>query len=163
MRLARFGGAAGTSAPAALAPVAVRAAAAADVVRKRRRSSVMVGLRFGVRQPPASLRRTAGRRKEAIFVATARRLPWNGTVACGKERTVYLEQRRTAAVVFLVLAAAAPSAEPPVDFQWGVRIPLRDGVTLNATVYRPRDQKDRLPAIFTLTPYVGDTYHARAA
>jgi putative CocE/NonD family hydrolase len=46
--------------------------------------------------------------------------------------------------------------------QWGVKISLRDGVLLNATIYRPHGQKDPLPAVFTLTPYIGDTYLERA-
>jgi uncharacterized protein len=54
--------------------------------------------------------------------------------------------------------------EPPkaVDFTWGVKIPMRDRVKLNATVYRPKDQKEALPIIFELTPYISDTYHNRA-
>lgn len=54
-----------------------------------------------------------------------------------------------------------PEAPEDVDFQWGVKIPVRDGVRLNATVYRPR-QDEPTPAIFTLTPYVADSYHERA-
>jgi len=46
--------------------------------------------------------------------------------------------------------------------QWGVKIPLRDGVHLNATLYRPHEQKDPLPVIFTFTPYIGDSYLDRA-
>ncbi len=46
-----------------------------------------------------------------------------------------------------------------VDIRWGVKIPLRDGVHLNATVYQPRGVTEPLPVIFTLTPYIGDTYH----
>jgi uncharacterized protein len=49
----------------------------------------------------------------------------------------------------------------PIDFQWGVKIPLRDGVKLNATVYRPQHQKDPVPCIFTLTPYISQSYHDR--
>ncbi|HET6545149.1 MAG TPA: CocE/NonD family hydrolase [Rhodanobacteraceae bacterium] len=49
----------------------------------------------------------------------------------------------------------------PVQFQWGVDIPLRDGVKLDATLYRPLDQKAPLPCIFTLTPYVSSNYHDR--
>ena len=41
---------------------------------------------------------------------------------------------------------AAPSA---VDITWSVRIPLRDGVGLNATVYRPKEQRAPAPCIFT--------------
>ena len=49
----------------------------------------------------------------------------------------------------------------PVDFQWGVKIPLRDGVKLNATLYKPQGQKDALPCVFTLTPYISQSYHDR--
>ena len=58
---------------------------------------------------------------------------------------------------------AADKVQPgdPVQFQWGVKIPLRDGVKLNATVYRPLDQKDPLPCVFTLTPYIAQSYHDR--
>jgi len=60
-------------------------------------------------------------------------------------------------------------AEPPppgpdvasVNFQWAVRIPLRDGVKLNATVYTPAKQKTPAPCIFTLTPYIAQSYHDR--
>jgi len=48
-----------------------------------------------------------------------------------------------------------------VRMQWGVRIPLGDGVRLNATLYLPLDHRKPTPAIFTLTPYVGQTYHDR--
>jgi len=49
-----------------------------------------------------------------------------------------------------------------VDWQWGVQVPLRDGVRLNATLYRPPGLKESRPCLFTLTPYVGDNNHARA-
>ena len=67
----------------------------------------------------------------------------------------------------LALAAASPTApaaakETDVDLLWGVRIPMRDGVELAATVYRPAGQNGPLPVVFTLTPYIGDTYHPRA-
>lgn len=69
----------------------------------------------------------------------------------------------------LCLCAAEPGAtadsEAPgrdrVDWQWGVKIPLPDGVHLNATLYRPRGQTAPVPCIFTLTPYVSDSYHDR--
>ena len=67
--------------------------------------------------------------------------------------------------VALVLPAAAFAADAPagdpVEFQWGAKIPLRDGVKLNATVYRPREQKQPLPCVFTLTPYISQSYHER--
>ena len=48
-----------------------------------------------------------------------------------------------------------------VELEWGVKIPMRDGVRLNATVYRPAGAGP-LPVIFTLTPYIADSYHDRA-
>ena len=62
------------------------------------------------------------------------------------------------------LASAADTAKPPgdpVQFQWGVKIPMRDGVRLNATLYRPLDQKEPVPCVFTLTPYISQSYHDR--
>jgi uncharacterized protein len=41
------------------------------------------------------------------------------------------------------------------------QIPMRDGIRLNATVYKPSVQHEKLPVIFTLTPYIGDSYHDR--
>ncbi|MBU1189729.1 MAG: CocE/NonD family hydrolase [Gammaproteobacteria bacterium] len=50
-----------------------------------------------------------------------------------------------------------------VNFQWAVKIPMRDGVRLNATLYRPLDWQDKkLPAIVTITPYISDRYHPDA-
>ena len=49
-----------------------------------------------------------------------------------------------------------------VDLIWDVKIPMRDGVKLNATIYKPKDMKEPLPVVFTLTPYISDTYHPRA-
>jgi putative CocE/NonD family hydrolase len=77
------------------------------------------------------------------------------------------QARRSAVLlVFLLLSLAAASlaadASQDVDFQWGVRIPMRDGVELAASVYRPAGQKEPLPVIFTLTPYIGDSYQDRA-
>src|SRR5437667_6736974 len=53
-----------------------------------------------------------------------------------------------------VMASAQqkPAAEEPsIDMQWAVKIPARDGVKLNATVFTPHDQKGPLPVIFTFT------------
>lgn len=55
-----------------------------------------------------------------------------------------------------------PESIKTVDLMWAVKIPMRDGVRLNATFYRPHEQKDPLPVIFELTPYISDSYHARA-
>lgn len=76
-------------------------------------------------------------------------------------------------LVFTVLLGALTTAavradQPPsppdaeqVKFQWDVKIPLRDGVKLSANVYTPRQQKEPAPCIFTLTPYIAQSYHDR--
>src|SRR5262245_36781996 len=69
---------------------------------------------------------------------------------------------RAGVLVLLSSASAAFAAEPEIDMQWGVKIPLRDGVRLNATVFKPHASSQRLPVVFTLTPYISDTYYARA-
>ncbi|HEV2045193.1 MAG TPA: CocE/NonD family hydrolase [Chthoniobacterales bacterium] len=60
----------------------------------------------------------------------------------------------------------SPPPPPDYDLHWGLKIPLRDKVELNATLYLPKAKDGappKTPAIFTLTPYISDTYHARAA
>lgn len=65
-------------------------------------------------------------------------------------------------LLFAGTAGMAATATPePVEFQWGVKIPLRDGVRLNATLYKPRGQAQPLPCVFTLTPYIAQSYHDR--
>jgi predicted acyl esterase len=60
-------------------------------------------------------------------------------------------------------AQQKPAAEEPtIDMQWAVKIPVRDGVKLNATVFLPHGQRQPLPVIFTFTPYIGDSYTDRA-
>lgn len=82
-------------------------------------------------------------------------------------------------VAFAAVTSAAPSPAPqPVAFssppseptaynmRWGVKIPMRDKVELNATIYSPasgNSEPGRFPVIFTLTPYISDSYHPRAA
>lgn len=48
-----------------------------------------------------------------------------------------------------------------VELTFGVKIPMRDGVRLNATLYRPKGQTAPLPVLFWLTPYIADMSHAR--
>jgi putative CocE/NonD family hydrolase len=71
------------------------------------------------------------------------------------------------------IAAQSPTPAPspaqlPADYdlRWGVKIPMRDKVELNATLYLPKTSDGSLPktpVIFTLTPYISDTYHPRGA
>ena len=59
-------------------------------------------------------------------------------------------------------APTQPALEPAkVAFEFGLEIPLRDGVKLAATKYSPRGAAAPLPCIFTLTPYIAQTYHDR--
>ena len=46
-----------------------------------------------------------------------------------------------------------------VSMRWAIKIPLRDGINLNATLYLPRRDSGPAPSIFTLTPYVGQMWH----
>ena len=50
---------------------------------------------------------------------------------------------------------------PEVQVSWGLQIPLRDGVKLNATRYRKVGSTEAVPCIFTLTPYIAQNYHDR--
>jgi uncharacterized protein len=66
--------------------------------------------------------------------------------------------------------APSPKESPPgsanYDLSRGIKIPMRDKVELNATLYLPKFDEGaaaKTPVIFTLTPYISDTYHARAA
>jgi putative CocE/NonD family hydrolase len=64
-----------------------------------------------------------------------------------------------------VLVSADEAPKPydaeKVHMLWRVSIPMRDGVRLAATVYTPRDQTSPAPCIFTLTPYIRQSYHDR--
>lgn len=75
--------------------------------------------------------------------------------------------RRLFLILTVLVLAAAPGwpdtpEEPPVTVAQGVKVPLRDGVLLNATIYRPRGQKEPLPVVVVLTPYTADSGHTRA-
>ncbi len=50
-----------------------------------------------------------------------------------------------------------------VELQWGIKIPLRDGTKLNATLYLPEGRHAPAPTIFDLTPYTGNRLHPRAS
>jgi uncharacterized protein len=78
---------------------------------------------------------------------------------------------RTSLLAAFCLAAACRAVaqeglqqetSPEVDMTWGVKIPVRDGVKLNATIYQPHGQNQALPLVFTFTPYIGDSYTDRA-
>ncbi len=65
-------------------------------------------------------------------------------------------------------AETSPTPPPATDYdiRWGVKIPMRDKVELNATLYLPKTpdgSAPKTPVVFTLTPYISDSYHARGA
>lgn len=57
--------------------------------------------------------------------------------------------------------APAPAPAKPSDYQleMHVKIPMRDGVNLNATLYKPEPSPGPLPVIFMLSPYPAATSH----
>jgi uncharacterized protein len=63
--------------------------------------------------------------------------------------------------LFFVLMALPVLAFSADRYQWGVAVPLRDGVKLHASLYSPKDVKGPTPCIFTLTPYTTQSYHDR--
>src|SRR5215469_14398201 len=72
------------------------------------------------------------------------------------------------AVFLTIVVPSAPAQQKPaaeelaVDLEWAVKIPMRDGVQLNATIFAARGQREPQPVIFTFTPYIGDSYTDRA-
>src|SRR5580658_5747564 len=48
-----------------------------------------------------------------------------------------------------------------VRIQWGLKIPMRDGVRLTGTLYLLDDPVRSAPAVLALTPYIAQTYHER--
>jgi len=63
-----------------------------------------------------------------------------------------------------VMAAAADADDTagisrPYQVQFGERIPMADGVTLNATIITPYPLDEPRPVILTLTPYGADRYY----
>lgn len=63
-------------------------------------------------------------------------------------------------------ASPSPIAASDYSVQLKVKIPMRDGVELNATLYLPKaaaeETATHTPVIFTLTPYIADSYHSFA-
>ena len=58
---------------------------------------------------------------------------------------------------------AAEIALPGVTMHWGVKIPMRDGTRLSATLYLPEGGDVPAPCLFDLTPYTGNRNHPRAS
>ena len=65
--------------------------------------------------------------------------------------------------ITLLLFCALAWGEDVPEMLWGVKIPMRDGIRLNATVFKPAKLADPVPVIFTFTPYISDSYYDRAS
>jgi len=68
-------------------------------------------------------------------------------------------------VLALVTLAPVPAVLPAqsaagIDIRFSVKIPVRDGIKLNATLYLPRGPAEKRPVILAMTPYIADRYHA---
>jgi len=63
------------------------------------------------------------------------------------------------AVLLKKKALAAQSSAAGLDVKLGVKVPLRDGVRLNATLYLPKDLAAPAPVVLAMTPYIADRYH----
>ncbi|MFC4819303.1 CocE/NonD family hydrolase [Dokdonella ginsengisoli] len=66
--------------------------------------------------------------------------------------------------LLLCAACVATAAEKvpdasKIDVQLRLQIPMRDGVRLNANLYRPHAQAGKLPVLFCLNPYTADLIH----
>jgi uncharacterized protein len=61
----------------------------------------------------------------------------------------------------LYVFSLTSSLAQPVDILFGVKVKMRDGVQLNATIFKPNKQSESLPVIIQLTPYISDTYHQK--
>ena len=55
-----------------------------------------------------------------------------------------------------------PAKKDTVSIKWGIKIPMRDGVRLNGTLYLPDNQRERRPAIFSFSPYIAEREHPEA-
>jgi putative CocE/NonD family hydrolase len=69
--------------------------------------------------------------------------------------------RLSLGVLFLSFCLGACAEDKPTDYQleMHVKIPLRDGVRLDATVFKPTPFPGPLPVIFMLSPYPDDPEH----
>ncbi len=63
------------------------------------------------------------------------------------------------AICIAMVAGVGPDADHGVQMRWGEQIPMRDGATLHANVYRPAERDARVPCILIFTPYHADNYH----
>jgi len=56
---------------------------------------------------------------------------------------------------------AQSDQEQAVSVEMGVKIPMRDGVNLAATIIKPKDMQEPLPVILHFTPYIANRFVTR--
>lgn len=82
-------------------------------------------------------------------------------------RREYLLSATSAFVLAAASGARAATGEAKASYSpqinLRVRIPMRDGVRLAATLYLPRGLDTPRPAVFSHTPYTADLYHPEGA
>lgn len=71
------------------------------------------------------------------------------------------KNRLKGALFLLAMRSSDMQKKSEVTIVWGVKIPLRDGIKLNGTLYLPANAAECAPCIVTLTPYISDSYHER--
>ena len=65
----------------------------------------------------------------------------------------------TLLIIAITISSILPASAQDIDILSGVKIKMRDGVHVNATIYKPHEQKEALPIILVLTPYISDGRH----
>jgi putative CocE/NonD family hydrolase len=58
-----------------------------------------------------------------------------------------------------MIASDTNDAVSLVELRWAVKIPVRDGVVLDAMLYLPGTERASSPALFILTPYTAQSWH----
>jgi len=48
------------------------------------------------------------------------------------------------------------------NLEWGIKTPMRDGISLSANIYIPAN-KNPVPIIISITPYIADSLHSRGS
>ena len=56
-------------------------------------------------------------------------------------------QRGTLHLALPPALAQEAAGEPEVEMLWALKVPMRDGVSLNATVFKPKGQPGRWPVV----------------
>ncbi len=59
-------------------------------------------------------------------------------------------------------SAAHADDEQAVAVQMGIKIPMRDDVNLDGTIFRPKEMQKPLPVILSFTPYIASRFSSRA-